>query len=101
GATAQGFWIWKNPGVYYGVPLINFLGWFLSGVIGAFLFAQLTRNRTAPPVEFLSSTFLILCFWSSVCFWMQLYIPAALGVLLLFLIGKYFFQNSEISTEKS
>jgi putative membrane protein len=23
-----GFWIWDQPGVYFGIPLVNFAGWF-------------------------------------------------------------------------
>jgi putative membrane protein len=92
-ATAQKFWVWKTPGFYYGVPTINFFGWFLSGVIGAWLFSNFARTSEKTPPAFLSSAFLILCFWSSACFWMKLYFPAALGVLLLIVIGKYFFSE--------
>jgi putative membrane protein len=92
-ATAQKFWVWKTPGFYYGVPTINFFGWFLSGVIGAWLFSNFARTNEKTPPAFLSSAFLILCFWSSACFWMKLYFPAALGVLLLIVIGKYFFSE--------
>lgn len=33
GAVALGFWAWTNPGIYYGVPVVNFLGWVLSGSV--------------------------------------------------------------------
>jgi putative membrane protein len=92
-ATSQGFWIWKTPGFYYGVPTINFFGWLLSGVIGAWIFSKLASMNQKTPTAFLSSAFLILCFWSSACFWMKLYFPAVLGVLLLVIIGKYFFSE--------
>jgi uncharacterized membrane protein len=26
------FWVWENPGFYYGAPLLNLVGWFLTGV---------------------------------------------------------------------
>jgi len=28
-STLQGLWVWTYPGVYFGVPLSNFFGWFL------------------------------------------------------------------------
>lgn len=28
-STLQGLWIWTYPGVYFGVPISNFFGWFL------------------------------------------------------------------------
>jgi uncharacterized membrane protein len=27
------FWGWRDPGVYYGIPLSNFAGWFLVGLL--------------------------------------------------------------------
>lgn len=34
GAVALGFWGWVEPGPWYGVPLVNFGGWLLSGAVG-------------------------------------------------------------------
>jgi uncharacterized membrane protein len=32
------FWIWHQPGQYYGIPVSNFVGWFLTGLLAmAFL----------------------------------------------------------------
>jgi putative membrane protein len=33
----QGYWTWEGPGVYYGVPWVNFLGWFGTAFILSFL----------------------------------------------------------------
>jgi uncharacterized membrane protein len=27
------YWVWKNPGPYYGIPISNFAGWFFVGVL--------------------------------------------------------------------
>lgn len=27
-----GYWVWENPGLYFGIPLINFAGWLLSAM---------------------------------------------------------------------
>lgn len=33
-----GFWIWEQPGTYFGIPLINFIGWLLvSGLISVWV----------------------------------------------------------------
>lgn len=33
GAVALGFWAWEDPGAYYGVPVMNFIGWIISGSV--------------------------------------------------------------------
>ena len=37
-----GYWVWRNPGPYYGVPLSNFLGWL---IVSAALLAAGRRVR--------------------------------------------------------
>lgn len=32
----NGYWIWMEPGPYYGVPLINFAGWWAVGTLLAY-----------------------------------------------------------------
>lgn len=97
-AVAQQFWTWAVPGSYYQVPFSNFCGWLLSGIAGSVLFMLMTRPGVAqfessyssqPPVGLMKSSFLILCFWTSVCFWMQLWIPVFIGISLLLTIGYY------------
>jgi putative membrane protein len=31
-SLATKYWIWGTPGVYYGMPLLNLFGWFVTGV---------------------------------------------------------------------
>jgi len=31
--TAWGFWIWEQPGAYFGIPLVNFGGWILVSAL--------------------------------------------------------------------
>ncbi|WP_248516982.1 bisanhydrobacterioruberin hydratase [Salinarchaeum laminariae] len=33
GAVSLSFWAWAEPGVYYGVPIVNFLGWVLAATV--------------------------------------------------------------------
>ena len=47
-ATIEGRWVWQSPGVYLGIPMSNFLGWFLTAwlmfrAFGAWLLANRKR----------------------------------------------------------
>jgi len=46
-STIQGQWIWEQGGGYFGVPLINFVGWFLTVYIFLQLFAIAVRSGLA------------------------------------------------------
>ena len=37
-AVDENRWSWVNPGTYYGVPLLNFFGWFLTVTMILFIF---------------------------------------------------------------
>jgi len=58
----QGYWIWEGPGVYYGVPWVNFLGWFGTAFVLSFLAQTLLphspfkREELKMPVWVLSTT---------------------------------------------
>lgn len=83
GAVAQGFWRYDAGGAYYGVPLSNFLGWVLSGSLGGWLAARLLHGT--PPADRLLalSGLLSLAFWTSVNFFMGLWVPALVGAGLI------------------
>lgn len=34
--VSWGFWVWETPGLYFGIPLVNFLGWFGASFILSF-----------------------------------------------------------------
>jgi len=38
------FWVWQTPGVYYGIPVSNFIGWYAVGVL-----AMAILDRSTPP----------------------------------------------------
>jgi uncharacterized membrane protein len=46
-ATIQRQWIWEQGGGYFGVPLMNFIGWFLTVYIFLQLFAVAVRSGVA------------------------------------------------------
>jgi hypothetical protein len=46
-STIQQQWIWEQGGGYFGVPLMNFVGWFLTVYIFLQLFAVAVRSGLA------------------------------------------------------
>jgi bisanhydrobacterioruberin hydratase len=86
-AVYLGFWNWREPGFYYGVPLVNFLGWLLSCFIGAVLLHYLWGSKKVPD-GLAYSGFAILWFWTVANIFMMQIIPAIVGLLLLGLLFK-------------
>ena len=81
-AVRLGFWHWNKPGFFYGVPLINFLGWLLTASVGGVLLHYLWGHKNLPTPALAYSGLAILWFWTTVNFWLQQWIPAAIGGLL-------------------
>src|SRR6266436_7295903 len=46
-STVQHQWIWEQGGGYFGVPLMNFVGWFLTVYVFLQLFAVAVRSGLA------------------------------------------------------
>jgi putative membrane protein len=44
-STINHFWIWENAGGFFGVPLVNFLGWTLTVYLFMQVFALYLRSR--------------------------------------------------------
>jgi putative membrane protein len=89
-AVALNFWNYLWPGFFYGVPLMNFLGWLLTGALASGLALLIMRpsQLQIPPRGVVSSLFLILSFWSAICFYLGLIIPGLIGVIFLIYILK-------------
>jgi len=41
--VAGGHWVWEEPGAYFGIPIQNYLGWFLTTFITFWLFLSIAR----------------------------------------------------------
>ncbi len=65
-AVSLGFWSWEQPGWYYGVPLVNFAGWVVSGGIAVLALRRLPRPL---PGLFARNLWLVLVFWTAVNAW--------------------------------
>jgi putative membrane protein len=50
-STVNHVWIWEHGGGYFGVPLTNYLGWFLTVYVFFQLFALFLRFRNSGPEE--------------------------------------------------
>lgn len=82
GAVLLGFWQYQGGGIYYGVPVSNFVGWVFSGAIGsAMVEAAISyfRPLLPPPVQIGSSAFFITFFWTALAAFAGLGVPAAIG----------------------
>lgn len=82
-AVYLGFWQWQTPGVFYGVPIVNFLGWLLSCFVGAMVLNWLWGKQNVP-VGVTYSGLAILWFWTIANVYMAQIIPAVVGFALLY-----------------
>lgn len=82
-AVYLGFWNWREPGFFYGVPLVNFLGWLLSCFIGAAILHWLWGKQKTPKALAFSGI-AIIWFWTIANLFMLQIIPAVVGFALLY-----------------
>lgn len=69
GAVRLGFWQYEGGGVFYGVPVSNFLGWLVSGAVGAALvevFVWARKPLLPVPVQLATSALLMIVFWTAI-----------------------------------
>ena len=79
-AVHLGFWRWDEPGPYYGVPVVNYLGWVLSGGLAVLALRRLPRPI---PLLFARNLWLVLVFWTAVNAWSGQLVPALIGLVLV------------------
>jgi uncharacterized membrane protein len=46
--VAGGHWVWDTPGAYFGIPLQNYWGWWLTVFTTFALYGLFTRRKAAP-----------------------------------------------------
>ncbi len=99
-AVVLSIWVWLSPGPYYGIPITNYTGWFLTAFIASTILLQITMrvNDGQPdiPIEVSSSLFISLAFWTGFSLWTGLIIPLGIGLLLILLIGFLLLKNESI-----
>ena len=81
-------WVWLDGGSYYGVPISNFFGWFLSAYVFYQLFAFYLREREQVPVRashwLLANLFYVLSAVGN----LLLTVPSSLGNVFVDATGK-------------
>jgi putative membrane protein len=80
GATAAGLWTWKNQVGFYNVPLQNFFGWFVSGVIGTAIYLSQKIDTSKLNPSILISAILSLSFWIGAAIFYNFIIVILLGI---------------------
>jgi len=88
-AVALKFWIYASQGLFYGVPLMNFMGWILSGFLASLLTLYFLKDNIMDEKKslgMLSSLFLILTFWSGACLYLGLILPFLIGIIFVIYI---------------
>lgn len=76
--TAWNFWVWEQPGAYFGIPLVNFLGWFLVSFV--FSFFLLPASLPLMPLLLIYAVTWFLQSFGQTFFW-SLPGPALFGFL--------------------
>ncbi len=86
-AVSLGLWHWIKPGLYYGVPLINYCGWIISSLLGSYVLYTSIHTISSPnkpsPHSLAIGLYFSLIFWLGIAFFKQLYIPGVFGVLFV------------------
>ena len=88
GAVALGFWGWFDGGIYYDVPVQNYLGWLLSGSVAVGLLTvsldhEAVFDRLEECEYFLDDLISFGIFWGLVNAYFLNLIPFALAAVLL------------------
>jgi putative membrane protein len=60
--VAGGHWVWEQPGAYFGIPLQNYWGWWLTTFVTFWLFLSLARLK--PEQSPSTAPFSHLAVWS-------------------------------------
>jgi putative membrane protein len=77
-STVQKWWIWETGGGFFGVPVSNYLGWFLTVYVFMQLFALYLRARAPVPEQPQPKSYFIQA--------IAMYAIVALGTALTFLV---------------
>ncbi|KXH76120.1 MAG: hypothetical protein AM326_07680 [Candidatus Thorarchaeota archaeon SMTZ-45] len=99
-AVVLSIWVWLTPGPYYGIPITNYIGWFLTAFIASiilyYFLQRIKQIQIEIPIEVSSSLFISLSFWTGFSLWTGLLMPLGIGLILSILIGYYLLNNSNV-----
>ncbi|MDQ5952024.1 MAG: hypothetical protein QG626_151 [Patescibacteria group bacterium] len=92
GAVALGFWSWTHGGVYYAVPLSNYLGWCFSASVGIYLVYKWLPSLDMRLVA-MSGIFSV-AFWCGIVLGFGFVLPSLIGCILLSYFGWAFLRRA-------
>ena len=99
-AVVLSIWVWLVPGPYYGIPVSNYTGWFLTAFIASLILYQTIQRiegvQREIPIKVSSSLFISLAFWTGFSVWTGLLIPIGIGIILTMLNGYYLLKTNNI-----
>jgi len=73
------FWQWDHPGLFYGVPVINFVGWLAAAALGAGLLHVLWNKEWLVHRGIAYSGLIFMLFWTGANVGIGQWLPAAVG----------------------
>jgi putative membrane protein len=81
------YWYWEQTGPYMGMPLVNFLGWIVTGALFMSLASLLDKRVAFAEVDDIKLPFVLyasnMVFAIGICVGTGLWLPAVLGAVLL------------------
>ncbi len=99
-AVVLSIWVWLIPGPYYGIPITNYTGWFLTAFIASIILyyslQRISQVQMEIPIEVSSSLFISLAFWTGFSLWAGLLIPLGIGLILTMVIGYFLLKNRNV-----
>ncbi len=98
GAVQAGLWTWAQTDglLFYQIPLMNFFGWFVSGILGSTIFWLLAKDSNFAKLdnpEILTSLIWSNVFWTGVTLFHAQDFVYILGFLIYFLLIREFQKN--------
>jgi putative membrane protein len=95
GAVARGLWSYTNGGLWYGVPLTNFLGWVFSGTLayGIIKLMQPRQRSITYTVWLILPIIASLALWSGVNIGYGIIIPAIIGLVITSILISHTFKK--------
>jgi len=81
------YWVWEQTGPYMGMPLVNFLGWLVTGALFMSVASLLDHRLASLQVEDVKLPMTLyasnLLFAIGICAGTGLWLPAVIGVFIL------------------
>jgi len=95
-AVHLGMWSYVYGGIYYSVPIQNFVGWIFSGLIGSLMcFVFLDKLSDKKIYQLAYSFFISIVFWTVVSIGLGLIAPVFFGLCLIVYSIVIYYKNNE------